>query len=156
MKTTFTKKTIISIMIIIAIITLFADFAYKVNKAFDLQNAKIQMQQDEIEKKNKEIEEKTLTDDQKKLVELEKKKKANIDRLKTLRDEISERIKKTETIEKLQACYDEQVDRIYNNQETDEEYCEEKVREEEEKEYQDRVDQAKKNCYDKKANRDLS
>ena len=94
----------------------------------------------------------TLTDDQKKLVDIEKKKKANIDSLNTLKNEINERIKKKETIETLQACYDQQVYRILNGQETDEEYCEEQVQEEKKVEWQTRMDQVKKNCYEKKAN----
>lgn len=112
-------------------------------------------QHDQIQQVKAELLEKTLTDNQKKLVDIEKKKKENIDSLNVLRDEISERIKKQETIEKLQACYDQQVDRILNGQETDEEYCEELVQEEEKNEYNTRVDEAKKNCYNQKANRDL-
>lgn len=117
--------------------------------------ATIYNQHNQIQQAKAELLEKTLTDDQKKLVDIEKKKKTNIDSLNTLKDEISERIKKQETIEKLQACYDQQVDRILNGQETDEEYCEELVQEEEKKEYNQKVDQAKKNCYEQKANRDL-
>lgn len=117
--------------------------------------ATIYNQHNQIQQAKAELLEKTLTDDQKKLVDIEKKKKANIDSLNTLKNEINERIKKKETIETLQACYDQQVYRILNGQETDEEYCEEQVQEEKKREWQTRMDQVKKNCYEKKANLNL-
>jgi len=152
---TITKKQAIIIATTIAILIIAIITGAKINNYITVKNAKIQMQQEEIDRQNKHIEENTLTNDQKRLVEFEKKKKANIDSLNTLKDEISERIKKKETIEKLQTCYDQQVDRILNGQETDEEYCEEQVREEEEKEYQDEIARLKKNCYDRKADLEL-
>lgn len=92
--------------------------------------ATIYNQHNQIQQAKAELLEKTLTDDQKKLVDIEKKKKTNIDSLNTLKDEISERIKKQEMIEKLQVCYDQQVNRILNWQETNDGYCEELVQEE--------------------------
>lgn len=112
---TILKEYGLRVVIVVVFIALIGALYYLYNQN-SIKNAKIDLQQ-------REAIENAIDPDEREMVEYKRNIEANDTTLEKIREEISERLKQEDRIERVNECYNNQIDRMQRGESTDPNYC---------------------------------